>query len=87
VLVEVKKKNSESNESLFRRFTKKVQSSGKLLRYKKGQFKESEPSRNKVKYDAVRRKKVRSQNDYLRKIGRLEEVQDKKFGQRTQKKR
>jgi len=82
VFVEVKKKNNESNEALFRRFTKKIQSSGKLLRYKKGQFKESLKSRNKLRQDAIRRQKIRRQKDYLRKIGRLEEVEDRRSGPR-----
>lgn len=76
--VEVKKKMGESNEALVRRFTKKVLTSGMLMKYKQGQFKERSKSRNKQRQDAVVRIKIRKEKQYLKKIGRLEEIEDKK---------
>lgn len=81
-MVEVKRKEGESAESLIRRFSRRVQRSGLLLQAKKVKFRQREKSKGLQREDAIRRKKVREYREYLRKIGRLEEVQEKKYGQK-----
>jgi ribosomal protein S21 len=82
-VVEVKKKEGESMDSLLRRFTKKVQASGVLLRAKKGRFYVSEPSKREVRERAKRRKLIQEKKEYLRKIGKLDEIlEQKKPGRR-----
>lgn len=72
-MVEVQKKDGESSESLIRRFTKKVQQSGVLIRAKKGRFFVQPKTKREVRLDAQRRKVVREQRELLRKLGKLEE--------------
>ncbi len=75
-MVEVKKKNGESTESLLRRFTKRVQSSGVLLHAKKGRFYSSKKSKREEREDAARRQLIQEKKEYLRRIGKLEEYID-----------
>lgn len=72
-MVEVHKKDGESSETLIRRFTKKVQQSGVLIRAKKGRFFVPDKTKREVRLDAQRRKVVRAQRELLRKLGKLEE--------------
>lgn len=72
-MVEVNKKNTESNESLVRRFVRKVQSSGKLLQVKKIQYRQPKLNKRKQRVSAIRRAKSKAEKEYLRKIGKLEE--------------
>lgn len=81
-MVEVKKRENESSESLVRRFTKRVQQSGVLLRAKKRRFYENPKNKRAVKEDALRRMAIREQREILRKIGKLEEFDLKKRGAR-----
>lgn len=73
-MIEVKKKEGESSEALLRRFSRKVQQSGLLLRAKKGQYYTRDKSRTLRRKDAVQRSKIRSKNEYLRKVGKLEDA-------------
>jgi ribosomal protein S21 len=75
-LVEVRKKEGESNESLLRRFTKKVQASGVLIRAKKGRFFNAPKSKLEIRENAARRKLIQDKKEFLRKIGKLEEFID-----------
>ncbi len=79
-MVEVKKKDNESSESLIRRFNRRVQQSGVLLRTKKDQYFESAPNPRKLKDKAIRRSKIREKKEYLRKIGKLDELMAKSKG-------
>ena len=72
----VSKKEGETNESLMRRFTKKVQSSGMIPRVKKIKFKEPVKNRQLQKKDALRKRDIKQQYDYLRKSGKLDELND-----------
>ena len=76
-MVQVKKKNGESNEGLVRRFVRKIQSSGKLLQVKKKQFQQPKPNKRKVREQAIRKTKVKNEKDFLRKIGKLD---DRSYG-------
>lgn len=73
-MVEVKKREGESVEALLRRFTKRVQQSGVLLRAKKGRFFASPKTKREQRSEAQRRTVIREQKEYLRKIGKLEEL-------------
>jgi len=81
-MIEVKRRNNESSESLLRRFSKRVQQSGVLLRAKKRRFYEAPKNKRQQRSDALRRMAIREQREYLRKIGKLEEFDLKKRGRR-----
>ena len=79
-MVEVKKKDNESFESLLRRFSRKVQQSGVLIRARKTRFFQSPKSRNLQRVAARRRSKIREEKEELKKQGKF--VPTKKFGRR-----
>ncbi len=79
-MVEVKKKDGESFESLHRRFSRKIQQSGVLIRARKTRFHTREKSRNLQKVAARRRSKVREEKEELKKLGKFVPV--RKFGRR-----
>lgn len=81
-MVEVKRKEGETPESLLRRFTKRVQQSGVLIRAKKNRFYERPKNKRAQKEDALRRKALREEREYLRKIGKLDEFETKYFRKR-----
>lgn len=84
-MIEVKKRDNESTESLLRRFSKRVQQSGVLLRAKKRRFYEAPKNKRAQRDDALRRKGIREQRDILRKLGKLEEFDMKKRGRRPKR--
>ncbi len=59
-----------------RRFTKKVQSSGVLLRAKGNRFYQPKSSKREERETAARRKEIKEKKEYLRKIGKLEDFID-----------
>ena len=67
---EVKRKKGETFESLLRRFSKRMIQSGKILQAKKIRFIEKSTNKNLSKKLALRRLKIKSKKDYLRKIGK-----------------
>ena len=73
VALEVKKKDGENTRSLLRRFSRRVQQSGVLLRARKNRFFEKERSKKEKKEGAVRRSRIRQEKDKLRKLGLLNE--------------
>lgn len=73
LVIEVRKREGESSESLLRRFTKKVQQSGILIRAKRGRFYTPPKTKREIRLEAIRRKAIRQHKEYLRKIGKLEE--------------
>jgi len=75
-VVEVKKKEGESTESLIRRFTKRVQSSGVLLRAKENRYYSTKKSKLEKKEDAARRDQIKEKKELLRKIGKLDDFID-----------
>jgi small subunit ribosomal protein S21 len=79
-LVEVKKKDGESFESLLRRFNRKIQQSGVLIRARKIRFYTPVKSRNLQKEAARRRAKNRAEREELKKQGKLLPV--KRYGRR-----
>ncbi len=77
-MVEVTKRNNESFESLIRRFSRKTLQSGKLLQAKKIRFYQRPDSELKRKESALRRNKNRLQREYLKRIGKLDEFQERR---------
>ena len=80
-MIEVKKRDGESSEGLLRRFTRRVQQSGLLIRAKKARYYEAPKTKREIRDDAIRRRGVREHRDYMRKLGRLEEL-DRRSGPR-----
>jgi ribosomal protein S21 len=72
-MVYVKKKEGETSDALFRRFVRKVQKSGVLNEARKGRFYKKKLNRNKRREDAIRRKGIRENIEFLKKMGRWEE--------------
>jgi len=72
-VLEVKKKDNESFESLIRRFTKKTIQSGKILQAKKVRFYHKPEGELAQKRRAIRKNQINKKREYLRKIGKLDE--------------
>lgn len=72
-VVEVKKREHESTESLVRRFHRKVVASGVLLAAKRTRFYERPKSKERRRVEAIRRGELRKEREFLRKLGKLEE--------------
>lgn len=70
-LVEVRRKDNESFESLLRRFNRKIQQSGVLVRARKIRFFVPGRSRNLLREDALRRAENREKREELKKLGKL----------------
>lgn len=71
--IEVKKKQGETTRSLLRRFSRRIQQSGVLIRARKERFHEKEKTKRERRESAVRRVKVGKEKEKLRKMGLLEE--------------
>ena len=72
-MAEVKRKKGESFESLLRRFTRKVQDSGKILQVKKIRYHAKQKSKTAVRAGALRREYLKAKRDYLIKSGQATE--------------
>lgn len=70
-MVEVKRKDNESFESLLRRFNRKIQQSGVLVRARKIRFFAPAKSRNLLREAAQRRSENREKREELKKQGKL----------------
>jgi len=72
-MAEVKRKKSESFESLLRRFNKRIQQSGRMLEARKLRFHGRAKSKNANKASALRRMQIADKRQYLDRIGQLPE--------------
>jgi small subunit ribosomal protein S21 len=79
-MVEVKKKDNESFDSLLRRFNRKIQQSGVLIRARRIRFFEPPKSRNLQKIAARRRSQIRAEKEELKKMGKP--LPPKRYGRR-----
>lgn len=70
-MVEVKRKDGESFESLLRRFNRKIQQSGVLVRARRTRFHDRGKSRNLLRQDALRRAVNKEKREELKKMGKL----------------
>ena len=78
-MLEVKRKDGESFESMIRRFTRKTIQSGKILQAKKVRFFNKSDSKREQKESALRRMKMTSKIDYLKRVGKLEDFINKRY--------
>ena len=69
MVIEVEKQGRENSQSLIRRFTKKVQRSGVLLRARKSRFFHRPKSETMKKRAALRREKLKKEYEKLKKLG------------------
>lgn len=81
-MVEVKRKKGESFEALLRRFSRRIQQSGRILQAKKVRFRKPEGSKNAQRDAALRRQYLSARREYLLKSGKLKEED---FGSRNRK--
>jgi ribosomal protein S21 len=68
-MIEVKKKDNESFESLMKRFSRKVQQSGILVRARKIRYHERSKSENLKKRSALRREENRQKREEMKRLG------------------
>jgi len=73
VVIEVKKRDRENPRSLLRRFTRRIQQSGILIRARKARFLERGRTKKERRDSALRRVKIGKEKEKLRKMGLLEE--------------
>ncbi|MBI4127724.1 MAG: 30S ribosomal protein S21 [Parcubacteria group bacterium] len=69
-MVEVRRKENESVESLLRRFQRRVQQSGKLLRARETRFYTKKKSKYLTREAAKRRTELRKEREELEKLGK-----------------
>ncbi len=83
-MAEVRRKKGESFESLLRRFSRKVQDSGKILQAKKIRYHKRPKSKSAQRDAALRREYLRAKKDYLIKSGQAveEDFRPKRGGRR-----
>ena len=68
--IEVKKKEGESTASLLRRFSKRVQQSGVLVKAKKSQFREKKQNERREKNSAIMGVHLKALRKRLEKMGK-----------------
>ena len=71
--IEVKKRQGESNRSFLRRFSRRIQQSGVLIRARKTRFREKDKTKREKKESALRRIRIVKEQDKLKKMGLLKE--------------
>jgi ribosomal protein S21 len=69
MVIEVNRKQKESNQSLIRRFTKSVKKSGILIQARKVQYRTKSKSDQLKKRDALKRRELRKEYQKKRKLG------------------
>lgn len=72
-MIEVKKKDKETSESLIRRFSRRVQQSGVLVHARRSRFKADEKSKREKRGEALYKIKIRKEIDKLKKLGKFDE--------------
>lgn len=72
-MIEVRRREKESVESLLRRFTRRVQQSGVLIEARKSQFRQPKKSKLRIRQEAIKRDEIKAEKEKLRKLGKLED--------------
>jgi ribosomal protein S21 len=72
-MIEVKKKEKETAESLIRRFSRRIQQSAVLVRARKTRFRIEEKSKTKKRETALYKVKIRKEIDKLKKLGKFDD--------------
>lgn len=74
--ITVRKKEKESAQSLLRRFSRRIQQSGVLVRARRGRFYIPSITKRQKKLSALRRQKIQKEREQLYKLGKLENEYD-----------
>ena len=72
-MIEARKKDKETTESLMRRFSRRVQQSGVLVRARRTRFRQEEKSKPEKRQEALYKVKIRKEIDKLKKLGKFDE--------------
>src|SRR4030042_5698341 len=72
-MIQVKKKDRETSESLIRRFSRRVQQSGVLLQARSGRFFERPKTKRQARELAKYRSVVKKEVEKLKKMGKFDE--------------
>lgn len=72
-MIQVKRKEKETAESLIRRFSRRVQQSGVLKQVRKLRFRVEEKSRDKRRSEALYKVKIRKEITRLKKLGKFDD--------------
>lgn len=70
--ITVRKKERESVQSLLRRFSRRIQQSGVLIRARRGRFYVPPITKRQKKLSALRHQKIQKEREKLYKLGKLE---------------
>jgi 23S rRNA U2552 (ribose-2'-O)-methylase RlmE/FtsJ len=73
--LEILKQERETSQSLVRRFQKRIQQSGLLLRARKIRFRQRRKSEQMKKRAALRREELKKEYEKLKKLGKITEWQ------------
>ena len=76
-MVYVKKKDNETQAAMIRRFTRRIQQSGILIRARKMRFYDPKPTKRAVKDRALRKVRIVKEREHLAKLGRLPEEEQR----------
>jgi len=71
MVLEVKKQERETSQSLIRRFGRRIQQSGILFRARRTKFRERPKSKQAKKRAALRREELKKEYQKLKKLGKL----------------
>jgi len=74
-MVYVKRRDRETTPALLRRFSRRVQASGILIRARKVRFHASKPTKRALRERALRRAKFLKERERLIKLGKLKETE------------
>ena len=72
-MIEVKKKDRETSESLIRRFSRRVQQSGVLVQARRVRFRSEEKSKRQIREGAMYKERVRKVVTKLKKMGKFDD--------------
>ncbi|OGD31346.1 hypothetical protein A3C91_01105 [Candidatus Azambacteria bacterium RIFCSPHIGHO2_02_FULL_52_12] len=72
-MIEARRKDNESIGAFLRRFTKKVQQSGVLMRARRIRFKVDAKNKKEKQLAAMRRVRTKQEREKLFKLGKLDE--------------
>lgn len=72
-MIQVKRKERETAESLIRRFSRRVQQSGVLKQVRKLRFRAAEQSKGKRRAEALYKTEIRKEIERLKKMGKFDE--------------
>ncbi|MCA9364780.1 MAG: hypothetical protein KC736_02720 [Candidatus Moranbacteria bacterium] len=72
-MIQVRRKEKETPENMVRRFTRRVQQSGVLLRARRTRFRVEEKSKTMRRREALYKIRIRREIDRLKKMGKFDD--------------